>query len=117
MSYKNQTYYIGSSDIASLTLRFPTKVATLDFGMDGDYYAHFITDDVEIPSHYEKEVSGKHWCKIYDDYGLVAIIDAKTIDFYRAGDMGVLIVVGDKSPTLKLYGNGIKIIKLEKENE
>lgn len=92
MDYKQNTFPIGESDIASLTLRFPTRAETLDFGMDGVYCAHFITDDTEIPSHYHKDVSGKYWCNIYDDNGLTATISANTIDFYRAGEMGVLIV-------------------------
>lgn len=63
------TAYIGTSDIAALTVRFPSKVEILKFGEDDTYSAHFMTLDENIPHRYHKVMSGKHWCKIYDDGG------------------------------------------------
>lgn len=92
MDYKKDKFYIGFSDFASLTLRFPNKAEVLDFGIDDAYSAYFITDDTEIPSHYHKVASGEHWCNIYDDTRLTTTIFADMIDFYRAGETGALIV-------------------------
>lgn len=112
MDYKEKTYFIGSSDIASLTVRFPTKAETLDFGMDGEYAAHFVANDEDVPPHYHKVMSGERWCKVYDDYGLTTDIEADEIDIYQAGEMGALIVAKSEHPAIHLFGCSVSTIDL-----
>lgn len=88
--------YIGSSDIASLTVRAPMQVETLDFLSDGEYDAYICSgNDVEIGNHYELVFTCKSWAKIYDDEGLVKELHGKFIDFYRAGSFGCIIHIHD----------------------
>lgn len=92
-NYKSVIKSIGSSDIASLTLRFPTSVEMLHFGEDNSYKAYIITEETEVPSHYTKVAGGTHWLKIYDDEELAIEFKANNIEVYRAGEMGCLIKV------------------------
>lgn len=93
-SYKDfEKKYIGTSDIAALTVRSGNQVFNLKFGGDDNYDAYEVIGDAEIGSHYTKVFSGKHWLKIFDDremqyneyhYGMA-------VDIYRAGEMGCII--------------------------
>lgn len=83
--------YIGMSDIASLTLRFPLEAKILNFGEDNAYRAYIVEGEAEIGSHYKLVAEGTHWLKVYDDQGLTAEFDAKTIRVYRAAEMGCII--------------------------
>ena len=86
--------YIGSSDIASLTVRSGRDVSVLNFLSDGSYSAYeVIGNDVEIGSHYNKVFSGSTWLSIYDDSDMTykARHDGMTVDIYRAGDFGCII--------------------------
>ena len=86
---------IGGSDIASLILvgcgEDELKLKELHFGGDGSYQAYIITDDIEIPSHYNKVEEFKTWLKIYDDDGLVKTYRADTIKVFRAKEMGCIV--------------------------
>lgn len=93
MDYKKKDMFLGESDVAALVLRFYNKVEFLKMGGDGAYKAYIIFNDEEVPGHYHKEVSGEGWCNVYDDYGLTATFRANKIDFYRAGEMGILIAL------------------------
>lgn len=94
-NYKEfQKIHIGSSGIASLTLRSCGNVAPLDFGEDGSYSAYECFGDVAIGEHYEKVFSGESWLKIFDDDMLRYDKrggEYKHIDIYRAGEMGCII--------------------------
>lgn len=91
--YKDRCYPIGSSDfIASLTVRFPMSAEVLKMGANGSYMGYVVfNDEANIPDHYQKVLSGREWCRIYDDYDLVMVVHGETIDIYRAGDAGILI--------------------------
>lgn len=93
MDYKKKDIFLGESDDAALVLRFYDKVEFLKMGGDGAYKAHIIFDDEAVPGHYHKEASGEGWCNVYDDCGLTATFQANKIDFYRSGEMGILIVL------------------------
>lgn len=82
---------LGSSDIASLVARGCDNLAEIKMGGDGSYKAHYITEECEIPNHYEKVFECHHWIKIYDDDIMVADIRADKISLYRAGDYGIII--------------------------
>ena len=86
--------YIGTSDIASLTVRSVFDVHNLSFGEDGAYSAYECFGDVEIGEHYSKVFSGKTWLKIYDDSELVYskhFDEFPFFDIYRAGNYGCII--------------------------
>lgn len=100
--------YIGSSDIASLTIRTcgldefnETNAKTwglfsLNFGADGSYYAYVVDDAAEIGAHYREVVRGRNWVRIYDDNGMTFYAHAREIVVYRAGEMGCIIqLLGD----------------------
>lgn len=83
---------LGSSDIASLTLRAPRSSSILDFGIDASYRAYLVDEEcVFIPLKYEKVFECKGWLKIYDDEGLSQIIEANRIEVFRCGDCGCII--------------------------
>lgn len=93
-SYKDfEKVYIGSSDIAALTVRSSQNVYNLQFGADGCYDAYEVMGEASIGSRYTKEFSGAHWLKIYDDKGLVyyARHPNMLVDIYTAGDYGCII--------------------------
>lgn len=97
--YKYCTMSAGVSDIAALVYRTssptssPKEIGEITFGEDGDYKAHLIAGDTEVPIHYSLVLdTSSSWLWIYDD-------DEKTLDLenpsgfqvYRAGEMGLLI--------------------------
>lgn len=87
--------YIGSSDIAALTVRICDKVYSLNFGEDGEYFAYIVDSDCEIGKHYNLIFEGKHFINIYDDKELsfkFYMYGAK-IKVYRAGDFGCIIQI------------------------
>ena len=91
-NYKNyEKQFIGSSDIASLTLRAPRKAMLLDFGQDARYSAYVVDEECEIPEHYTLVAEAENWMKVYDDDQLTAEFRANRIEVYRAGEMGCLI--------------------------
>lgn len=90
--YKDRTFNLGDSDIASLTVRFPMEAEVLHLGKDASYKGYVVfNDEATIPDHYQMVLSGKVWCRIYDDYDLAMVVHGETIDIYRAGEMGILI--------------------------
>ena len=96
-SYKEfSKRYIGSSDVASLTLIAPNRSHIMHFGEDGAYYAYFIEGEAEIGEHYQLEFECSHcWLWIYDDRGRTQNIGDgfTTIKVYRAGLKGCIIQV------------------------
>lgn len=82
---------IGSSDIASLTVRSGMKVAPLNFGEDGAYSAYIVTEDAEIGSHYKLTFEGKGWITIFDDTRLTFEARADEIKIFRAGEFGCIV--------------------------
>lgn len=92
MNYKNfNKINIGCSNIASLVFRGPKVLTEINFGEDGNYDAYFVTEKIEIPSHYTLVAESETWAKIYDDYKLTRAIEADKISIYRAGEMGCII--------------------------
>lgn len=106
-SYKMfQKQYIGSSDYAALTLVGAREgigvcAEMLRFGGDAGYYAYMVDGEAEIGAHYELIASFNHWAKVYDDDGLVLLLEGDKINFWRAGEMGCIV----------------QILKREKEGE
>nr|DAU66757.1 MAG TPA: hypothetical protein [Caudoviricetes sp.] len=93
-NYKNyNTQFIGSSDIASLTLRSPEDSYILNFGEDNAYTAYIVDENAEIGSHYVLKFECKNWLKIYDDDSLTAKFEGKEIKVYRAKEMGCIIQI------------------------
>lgn len=91
-SYKEyEKKYIGSSDIASLTIRSTIKADVLNFGEDGNYYAYIVDEDASINDAYKLVFEGNTWLAIFDDVKLVLQISADIIKIYRAGDFGCII--------------------------
>lgn len=82
---------IGTSDVASLTLRYPMSTNILYFGEDNTYKAYVVDADAEIGEHYKLESEGHTWLKIYDDCSLTAEFKADVIKVYRAKEMGCII--------------------------
>lgn len=116
--YKKECVYLGSSDIAALTITGCTtdgvKADILHFGGDGSYSAYVLRNNNHlIPSHYKLVMSFKFFCnfydkenvatpaqlntwiKIFDDQGMTAEFKAKEINIYRAGDFGCIISLTD----------------------
>jgi hypothetical protein len=105
--------FIGSSDIASLTIRTPLECRVLNFGCDGDYYAYLVDKDAEIGSHYEKIMTVKDWMWIYSDLERVCKIEGDEINIYRSGLQGCIIQTLNKDdekdqPVIK-DSNGVTI--------
>ena len=95
-NYKEfERIYIGSSDVASLTLRAPNASHILTFGEDGAYFAYFVKGEAEIGEHYRLDFESHGWLWIYDDEKRQQQIgDARTtIRVYRAGLRGCIIQV------------------------
>lgn len=101
--YKKHTTFLGSSDIAQLTmLGFKEGEGavpqSLRFGGDGDYKAYIVDNKSVIPSYYTEVAEFKYWLKIFDDKELVFDCDSRvksTIKIFRAGDYGVIIYIGE----------------------
>ena len=67
--YKYCTLSAGVSDIAALVYRTgsPKEIGEIAFGEDGDYKAHLIAGDTEVPSHYNLVLDTcSSWLWIYD---------------------------------------------------
>lgn len=90
-NYKERKEYIGSSDIAELTLRSEGKTQPLHFGEDGSYYAYIICGEYDIPSHYTEVARFKGKVDILDDDGFVVFYEAEEVVVYRAGEFGCII--------------------------
>lgn len=95
-SYRDfEKQFIGTSDIASLTVRSGMKIGSIDFGEDGCYSAYIcFGDDVEIGEHYSRVFEGSGaWLKIYDDFGLAFEQYTEFIkcSIYVAGNFGCII--------------------------
>lgn len=105
MNYKEfKKIYIGSSDIAALTLSSGKGVFRLCFQEDGDYYAYLVTEPAEIGTHYHLEWECETWLKIFDDEGLVKTIKAYKMKIYRAAMRGCIIECeGFESCDLAVY--------------
>lgn len=92
MNYKDfNKVSLGYSDIASLVFRGPKTLTEIKFGEDGHYNAYFVTEEIDIPSHYTLVAESETWGKIYDDDSMVLSVYADKISIYRAGEMGILI--------------------------
>lgn len=96
-TYKDfEKKYIGDSDYAALTLTgcdqmVGIKTQLLTFDGDDAYHAYIVTEDIEIPEHYEEAATFERWMRVYDDYELTAYIQADKITVYRAGLFGCII--------------------------
>jgi hypothetical protein len=97
--YKDESHYLGYSDIASIIVRTVNKLEEVHFGGDGDYSAWIVRgDSAKIPSHYHPvfEDASAGWLDIYDDHErtMHELCDACTI--YRAGGYGILIHIKER---------------------
>lgn len=102
--YKEFTkIYIGDSDIASLILRGPDKLAELRFGGDNSYFAYECFGDVVIGNHYTKVFESSTWLSIYDDHGRVYenYRAGESVRVFRAGDYGCIIHWGREDPKVE----------------
>lgn len=86
---------LGSSDIASLTIRSGAITSLLKFGEDGAYSAYLVDKtnedkEVIIPDYYELVFSCENWLKIYDDNGLT-FNGYGCFNIYRCGNFGCII--------------------------
>lgn len=101
-SYKDYPLIeFGYSDIASLVCVYydnienETKTCMLGVGSDGSIRGRVVYNDVEIPTHYYKQMTlNAAWLKLYDDRNIVAELVGDAIyDLYTAGEHTVLINV------------------------
>lgn len=66
--YKHVKIDLGCSDMACLVLRSGPKLDFLQFNIDENYSAWYVSDpEVEIPGHYSLVFTSENWLKIYDD--------------------------------------------------
>ncbi|WP_071142091.1 hypothetical protein [Acidaminococcus timonensis] len=93
--YKYCTLSAGVSDIAALIYRTsnPKEIGEIPFGEDGDYKAHLIAGDTDVPSHYNLVLdTASSWLWIYDDDGKVLDLENPSgFQLYRAGERGLII--------------------------
>ena len=96
-SYREyERVYIGSSDIATLTvvaLREDGEplAQTLDFDIDSNYFAYLVDGEAKIGDHYKLVQCCKFWMKVFDDQELTLDLHSPTIKVYRAGECGCII--------------------------
>lgn len=96
-SYKDyERVYIGSSDIASLTIVAPRDngdplAQSLDFAIDSNYFAYIVDSNAYIGDHYKLVQCCKGWVKVFDDETLTLKLKAPSIKIYRAADCGCII--------------------------
>lgn len=96
-SYKEyEKVYIGSSDIASLTVvaaraNGDQLAQSLEFGIDSNYFAYLVDSNAYIGDHYKLVQSCKCWMKVFDDDELTLKLNAPIINIYRAGECGCII--------------------------
>lgn len=83
--------FIGESDNASLTVRFPDQARMLHFGEMGPAHAYVVDENAEIGDHYKLIHAGRYCVKIFDDNGLTFEACADSILIYRAGNGGCVI--------------------------
>ena len=88
--------YIGSSDIASLTIVAPRDngdplAKSLDFGIDSNYFAYLVDGEAKIGDHYKLVQCCRYWMKVFDDQELTLKLHAPIIKVYRAADCGCII--------------------------
>ena len=91
--YKNNKIYLGSSDVASLTIRHPQGVAVLGFEEDSNYYAYVVNDSSIIPAHYKRVISCTGWLWIFDDDGQKTTFEGDNITIWRAGMRSCIVCV------------------------
>ena len=92
--------YLGSSDTASLTIRFFDKESEsvchelLTFVCDGDYDAYIVDENAKIGEHYkcvfDKAVK---WLHIIDDFDVSFKTKANHVKIYRSGNYGCIVQV------------------------
>lgn len=92
-NYKNKVVGLGGSDIAMLVINSLDGLKELKMGGDGSYSAYVVNNYTpeEIPSHYTLKVATTGWAKVYDDDTKVAEFQADKIEFYRAGEHGIIV--------------------------
>lgn len=106
-SYKDfEKIFIGSSDIAALTLvgmsaNGELTAEILEFGQDDRYSAYLVTEEALIGSHYEKRFTFRTWLHIYDDDDCVIRFRGDRINVYRAREMGCIIQVLNENTLIK----------------
>ena len=83
--------YIGTSEGASLTVRFKYTAKCLHFGTSESYKAYVVDENAEIGEHYRLIHAGRDNVKIYDDTYLAFEAEADSILIYRAGTTGCVI--------------------------
>lgn len=88
---------LGLSDIAALTVAGMSEdgsgavAALLNFGGDGDYSAYLADDSTQIPGHYTRALAFRSWAKVFDDFGRMTEFSGRRIEFWRAGDFGLIV--------------------------
>lgn len=90
-NYKENIKLMGYSDCARLVLVTPKKAEFIEFNKDASYKAYIVDESYEIPEHYKLSNTAKNWAKVYDDEGLTGYFKADEINFFRAGDCGLII--------------------------
>lgn len=93
--------YLGSSDIAQLTIRYFSKDSmkvcydSIKLGGDGGYHAYIVDENAEIAEHYVETLSLKNiaWLDIIDDESVTFKLrkDCGEIKVYQAGGFGIII--------------------------
>ena len=84
-------HFIGTSEISSLTVRFPMAAKMLHFGSADSYHAYVVDENAEIADYYSLIHAGRTSVKIFDDKLLTFEAEADTILIYRAGNAGCVI--------------------------
>lgn len=83
---------IGCSDMAYLTAKNNEKEVRINYGEDGLYKAYILTEEYDIPSHYELVDSFKDTVLILDDDNRSHCeFHAEKINIYRSGEFGTII--------------------------
>ena len=105
-NYKDyQLRDFGYSDVGALVIvcfdnvEYEMQSSFLNMGSDGSYRGRVVYNDVDIPSHYTKQITiNASWVKIYDDDSLVWIGKGDAIyEFYTAGERTLLIKIKKNS--------------------
>lgn len=84
---------LGGSDIASLILRAPEKLAELFMGEDGEYSAYVVDGECLIPSWYTQAFECESWLRVYDDENMVEKFRGDVIRVFRCGAFGIIIQI------------------------
>lgn len=93
--YKEERIYIGDSDEGRLTLiNADNEESYLSFGEDGRYTAYLVrNNDVSFPDCYKKVYECDSFLVIKDDKEITTVIEADSIQIFRAGLRGFIIRV------------------------